>query len=610
MAASTSATAVINATSIEYRPAIDGLRAIAVLAVILFHLNRKWLPGGFVGVDIFFVISGYLITSIIFRECEHGRFSFARFYQRRIARLLPSFFTMAIATIVAASFIYSQQDLASTGATLAAAAGSVANLKFMLQGNYFVVSPDAQPFLHCWSLSVEEQFYLIFPAVFLLLSLKFRRHRTLILAGLCGSSLTLCIVLTHFNASWAFYLLPTRAWELLAGSILASLDSKSLRINGLTALLPLAGLFLISLSFLALSEIENFPGYLATLPVAGAACFLLPFETSTGLGEQILSWRPLVLVGRLSYSLYLWHWPVFSLVDYRFYSASPRFRLTLKLFLTIVTTVVCYLLIEKPGRKFLNNANGRGLAFATLILSFAILIPLGLLTRRTDYVSASVRDIANGGLHFNQSAHNGSVILMGDSNASMYGTMMKELASKLGLRLTVISVDGGDPLPLSSGVPSPLWDESIGVVRQQRPDFLVLACLWEDKLGRDKDRLRLAINQLQQSAHHIVLITEPPFLPSDASREGIRNGTRPPFREELQERTLRMEANSYVESLQDRNVTVVNIESLFNDGKGGILFTDNNGRQLYQDSDHLSAVGANLVKPQLIKAIVTSDPNL
>src|ERR1039458_2468270 len=148
-------------TTVEYRPAIDGLRAVAVLAVFLFHLNRGWLPGGFVGVDIFFVISGYLITSIIFRDCERNRFSFGRFYQRRIARLLPSFFTVALFTIVGASFIYSNQDLASAGATLAAAAASIANLKFMLQGNYFILSPDAQPFLHCWSLSVEEQFYLL-----------------------------------------------------------------------------------------------------------------------------------------------------------------------------------------------------------------------------------------------------------------------------------------------------------------------------------------------------------------------------------------------------------------------------------------------------------------
>jgi len=154
-------------STVEYRPVIDGLRAVAVLAVFLFHLSRRTLPGGFVGVDIFFVLSGYLITSIILRDCERERFSFGRFYQRRIARLLSAFFVVAIATLVGALFVYSDQNIASAGAALSAAAASIANFKFMMQGNYFALSPDAQPFLHCWSLSVEEQFYMLFPATFL-----------------------------------------------------------------------------------------------------------------------------------------------------------------------------------------------------------------------------------------------------------------------------------------------------------------------------------------------------------------------------------------------------------------------------------------------------------
>ncbi len=517
---------------------------------------------------------------------------------------------MAMVTVIAASLIYTQHDLASTGATLAAAAGSVANLKFMLQGNYFVVSPDAQPFLHCWSLSVEEQFYLLFPAIFLILSLKFKQRRTLVLIVLFCLSLMCCIVLTHFRAAWAFYLLPTRAWELLAGSILASLTQKQTAIRSLTVLLPLIGLFLIALSFFVLSEKQAFPGYLAILPVAGTACVLLPFENRSNLGERILSWRPLVIVGRLSYSLYLWHWPVFSLMDYRFYTASPWFRFTLKIVVTTAAAVACYLLIEKPGRKFLNRPDKRSAAFVALISSFVILISLGLLIRSEDYVSASMRDVATGGVHFNSSGQNGSIILMGDSNASMYGTMMRGVARELGLRLTVISVDGGDPLPHSPGTPSPLWDDSIAVVRQQKPDFVVLACLWEGQLGHDEGRLRDALDQLLQAAHYVVLITEPPFLPSQASREGIRDGNRPPFIEDPNEHAVRIKANSFVESLQRGNVTVVNIESIFNDGRGGIRFTDDRGRQLYQDGDHLSAVGADLVKPFLIKAITTSDPNL
>jgi peptidoglycan/LPS O-acetylase OafA/YrhL len=153
-------------TPVQYRPAIDGLRAVAVLAVFLFHLDRQLLPGGFVGVDIFFVISGYLITSIIVTDCNRNRFSFGRFYQRRIARLLAPFYVVGVVTLIGAMFIYSNQDFSLAGANLAAAAESIVNLKLIFQGNYFVLTPDAQPFLHCWSLSVEEQFYLLFLLVF------------------------------------------------------------------------------------------------------------------------------------------------------------------------------------------------------------------------------------------------------------------------------------------------------------------------------------------------------------------------------------------------------------------------------------------------------------
>ena len=594
-------------TTVEYRPAIDGLRAVAVLAVFLFHLNRRWLPGGFVGVDIFFVVSGYLITSIILRDCERSRFSFGRFYQRRIARLLATFFTVAVATLVGALFIYSEQDLASTGATLSAAAASVANLKFMLQGNYFILSPDAQPFLHSWSLSVEEQFYLLFPAAFLVLYRKANTYKTHVLTALCAASLVSCIVLTHTRPQWAFYLLPTRAWELLAGGILATVKRNNPTTGKLLASLPFMGLVLISLSFFVISESQAFPGYIAALPVIGTACFLIRHDTSASLAERLLSWGPLVLVGRMSYSFYLWHWPVFSLVDYKFYLASPFVRLALKVFVSVVATAVCFVLIERPSRIFLNHPSRQRLAFVVFGCSLVTLIPLGILVRNANYINADMRDMTKGGRHFNQSATNGSIVLMGDSNASMYGKMATELAKERGLKLNVISVAAGDPLPRSSGQNPPLWLESLAVVKRERPDFLVFVCNW-GKLRGDKDRLDIALKELKQFAHLVILITQPPVLPKVASREGIRNGNRPPFIEDPEERAARMEVNEFVKSFQRDNVAVVDIEPLFSEGAGAVRFADNRGNQLYQDGGHLSAVGANLVKIDLTNAMINRKP--
>jgi len=599
----------------EYRPDIDGLRAIAVLAVFVFHLNRRWLPGGFFGVDIFFVISGYLITSIILRDCEEGRFRFGRFYQRRIARLLPAFFAVAVTTLVGAALVYSPQDLASAGATLSAAAASVANLKFLLQGNYFVLSPDSQPFLHCWSLSVEEQFYLLFPAAFLLL---YRRPRALM--GLCALSFGCYVALNRVRPEWAFYLLPARAWELLVGSVLARGACFSLprRANLATGVWTFCkgrlsrrgacrSWYMVRHFNLHADELRRFGGWAqylgvvligisfvrgqyALLPVVGTACLLLS-------GARFLSSRPLVLTGRMSYSLYLWHWPVFSLVDYQFCWQPAIVRLGLKVFLSFGAAAACFLFVERPGRIVLNRPHKRRMAFAALAGSLAVLIPLGILVRNANYLNADARAIRAGGVRFNPRGRNGSMVLMGDSNGSMYGKVAAEIARERDLRLAVISVEAGDPLPNTA-----LWVDSLAVVRKEKPDFLLLVCNW-NKLRDDPARLTAALQELKLYAREILLLTQPPVLPENANREAIRNGNRPPFREDVAERAARLERNRFIKSVQGDNVRVIDIEPLFSRETGEIRFVDDCWNQLYQDRDHLSAAGAALVKPELLKAM-------
>jgi peptidoglycan/LPS O-acetylase OafA/YrhL len=560
----------------EYRPDIDGLRAIAVLAVVIFHLNRQWLPGGFFGVDIFFVISGYLITTLILRDCQRGRFSFARFYQRRIARLLPAFCAVAVATMAGAALIYSPQDLASTAATLSAAAASVANLKFLLQGNYFALSPDSQPFLHCWSLSVEEQFYLLFPALLLLC------RRTRVLAALCAASFVCYLALGRVRPDWAFYLLPSRAWELLAGSVLATLTP-----SRPPSRLPI-GLVLFAIAFAT--------GRFAVLPVIGA-CSLL-----WSGGPRILSSRPLVFVGRMSYSLYLWHWPIFSLVDYKFYWQPAAVRVASKLSLTLIAAAACFFLVERPGRMRLNQPAHRRLAFAALACSFAAFVPLGIAIRNANYLNADARAVHNGGLHFHSNGRSGSMVLMGDSNGSMYGRLAREIADERDLRLDVISVEAGDPLPRTAAPNPALWLDSFAVVKKERPDLLLLVCNW-NKLADDRDRLALALRELKPYARNIVLFTQPPVLPDNATRQAIRDGTRPPFHEDAAERAARLERNQFVKEAHGGNVHVVDIESIFSPAAGEIRFLDDRRRQIYQDRDHLSAAGAELVKPALLQAL-------
>lgn len=554
----------------------------------------------------FFVISGYLITSILLREYEHKSFSLWKFYQRRIARLFPAFFTVALATIAAAFFIYSAQDLASCGAGLVSASLSVANLKYMLQGNYFAISPDAQPFLHCWSLSVEEQFYMLFPTILLLLYVKAHRFKELILETLCGVSLIACVAVTYLHPEWAFYLLPTRAWELMAGSILADTAKRPYANSNNTDLwvsLSFAGLVLVVVSLFAVREGPTFPGYQAILPVLGTVCILGSKAGSGGWAEKLLSTGPLVFIGRMSYSLYLWHWPVFCFVDYKLYLASPLIRISLKIALSTISAALSFFLIERPGRVFLNHPSKRRLAFAFLACGMLVCVPLGSAVRSSNYIDARTDDITRGGIAFSQAAPYGSLVLMGDSNASMYGTMVREVARSLHLKLNVISVPAGNPLPNSFGPNPQLWLDSLAFIKRDNPDILILVCNWAGRLNGDRGNLQLAIDELKHHTRHLILITQPPQLPESASREAMRNGSRPPFFENPAEHARRTESNGLVKSLRHDNVTVIDIEPLFVESDGSIRFTDDQGLLLYQDSDHLSGAGANLVRAALTRAI-------
>ncbi len=592
--------------SLQYRPAIDGLRAFAVLSVFIFHLNHSWLPGGFVGVDVFFVISGYLITSIILKDCESGSFSLANFYQRRIARIFPAFFTVALATLAGAAIVYSPQDLASAGANLAFTSLSLANVKFMLQGDYFQISSDAQPFLHYWSLSVEEQFYLVFPLFFISAFKYVRRHLVAILSVLGICSLIACIFLTQSNPVWAFYLLPTRAWELCAGSLLAVVGARSMPGCGVgrASWLQIAGILMIGLSMLLVHEGPLFPGWRAIFPVIGTLAVLSPLAAANQTVERWLSIPLLVLIGRMSYSLYLWHWPVFSLIDYRFYLASDGTRLMLKIALSLLVAACSYYFIENPARNFLNQRRIRVGAFASIIATLAICIPLGVSIRRSNYVNAELADVAKGGIVFKGKAGASSVVLMGDSNGSMYGKVMKEICADLGYKLTVISVAAGDPLPSSTGNQSQLWLDSLAIIQKEKPDYLVLACRWESKLKDDNSRLADAVRALEPSAGKIVILNQPPVLPESATRECVRNGMRPPFIEEHSTGTLRAAANQLVLNLKSPKTSVADIAGHFELPDGEARFLDQSGRQLYHDSSHLSGYGAELIRPVIQAELV------
>ena len=289
----------------SYRPEVDGLRAVAVISVILFHAKVSLFSGGFVGVDVFFVISGFLITGLLMNDANNGGVSISRFYERRIRRILPALTVVAFCTLVAGCVLFLPAQLIALGKSILATSVFSSNIWFWNQTDYFDPSSEMMPLLHTWSLAVEEHFYIVFP---LLIALLCRRPRLLVLVivALATASLVLCAMQTSRSPAAAFYLLPTRAWELLVGALVALLPLKTPPTLGEAS--SAIGLVLIVGSIFLMNEAMSFPGVYAVAPVAGAALVIVGGK-DTRVGRLLAS-RPTVWVGLLSYSLYLWHWPI------------------------------------------------------------------------------------------------------------------------------------------------------------------------------------------------------------------------------------------------------------------------------------------------------------
>src|SRR4051812_27608716 len=305
-------------SAIPYRPEIDGLRAIAVAAVVLFHLQLG-CPGGYVGVDVFLVISGFLITSLIWTRLEDGTFTFAEFWERRARRIVPALAAVTIATLAAGWFMLLPADFKSLGKDAASQALFAANIRYWLDTGYFAAAADEKPLLHTWSLAIEEQFYVLMPlALWVVFRARAAKKRELAIALLLG-----CLVasfalsaygVVHYSSS-TFYLLPTRAWELLLGGVLSFMPAahERLRARAGRELAELFGLALIAWAAVAYTPKTPFPGIAALMPTGGAAILIWAASQKRGEAsttvETLLASRPVVLVGLMSYSIYLWHWP-------------------------------------------------------------------------------------------------------------------------------------------------------------------------------------------------------------------------------------------------------------------------------------------------------------
>lgn len=335
----------------QYRPDIDGLRAIAVLAVVAFHAFPDYSPGGFVGVDIFFVISGYLITGIISREIDAGTYGTLRFYERRLRRIAPAFLVVCAVSAIAAAFLYTPDHFELFGESLIAAVLIHANIFFFKEAGYFVAPDDVMPLLHIWSLSVEEQFYVFFPIALVLLT-RWRNLRVPgIAAGIAVSFVAACIAVV-VNPDAAFYLAHFRAWEMLVGSLLAVNAFPPVRGRAADAC-SWAGVALLAVSIWGLSNSSVFPGWTAALPCVGAA--LLIHAGPQASANRAVAFRPMVGIGLISYSLYLWHWPLLSFGAYVAMRPLSGSETAIAVAASVLAAWLSYVYVERPFRRPVNR---------------------------------------------------------------------------------------------------------------------------------------------------------------------------------------------------------------------------------------------------------------
>lgn len=350
--------------NLNYRPDIDGLRALAVLLVVIFHAFPKWIKGGFIGVDIFFVISGFLISSIIFANLQQNKFSFKEFYIHRTKRIFPALITMLVSSYIFGWFVLFPDEFQQLGKHIAASAGFIQNIILWKEAGYFDIDSELKPLMHIWSLGVEEQFYLIYPLlIFIIWQRRINILATIIV--LLFLSLGLNVIDIEKNSIRTFFMLPTRFWELLAGSLLAyiCLFKQGWIQNVLFRLIPISmqkdkilnnvfsilGLLLILTSAFIFNKNLLFPGAWALIPVIGAFLIILAGKNAW-VNQKILSNRLMVFIGLISYPLYLWHWPLLSFAKI-IESEQPSIEIQIiAVILSFLFSWLTYRFIEKPIR--------------------------------------------------------------------------------------------------------------------------------------------------------------------------------------------------------------------------------------------------------------------
>jgi peptidoglycan/LPS O-acetylase OafA/YrhL len=610
----------------KYRRDIDGLRSVAVIAVLIHHLNASLLPGGFVGVDIFFVISGFLITSQVYAEIRQNTFSLKSFYQRRINRIVPALATVLLASVIAGAFILSPADLTRLNVSALFSLLGVSNIYiWMKYGNYFASDASEAPLLHTWSLGIEEQFYVIWPLLIVVLYRLAPRYVLPVLGVGIVAAVGFSEYATNVFASASYYLLPTRFFELMVGGALGIYLYQPRALGRRTAQgCALVGYGLIGWALFALNPGAPFPGINALIPCLGAALLIL-----AGSGEvhaRLLANRPMVFMGLISYSLYLWHWPLIAYLKY----LGIEITLAVGIALVVVAIVLSWCswrYVEIPFRRSgaplqFSRVLTRRFVVPTLGLAVLALLSLqmnGFPQRFTPQVSTleamtlSEPNKLRSGCHMPNArygvepnpdcqlgAPNAQLdgIMVGDSFANHFTGMVDILAKPNGIRLMDYTLDACPPIFGHSAEVSAAYGARC-VARNQRVlrlmehnhyPYVVLAGAWP-KDAAAADIVEASIRQVADNAGQVIVIL---------SNQNIDNAATCPVRrlmfgtDQTCSAPLDITA-AYWSAIRDRLPQVRFIDPNQVICPAGLCSSIIDGQLLYRDDAHLNDVGSRFI---------------
>ncbi len=637
-------------TDFRYRPEIDGLRAIAVLAVVFFHAGFG-ITGGYVGVDVFFVISGYLITSLIIKEIENGTFTLANFWERRARRLIPAMVVVVVATLFAGWFLLLPIDYANLGRSAAWQAVFGANFHFWSSTSYFSSSSEELPLLHTWSLAVEEQYYAIVPLLFIILFriTWFRNYKILLFLFTFGIFLSLAAsvygVRQHPTAT--FYLLPTRAWEMLLGAFVALVPMQWIpKSRPLREMLSILGILGILVPCWLYTKATPFPGVAALIPCAGTA-LLIWIAKNDGHNDaryipivaRFLSFPPIVFIGLISYSLYLWHWPLIAFTNYLSIAPKNSIDSLMIVLVSFILSVLTWRYVETPFRKrvvggkrtmmFLYTAAG-----LTLIFVLGAVITLGnghpsrFSTQAIEFANAKddmlgihdlvASDVKAGKLINLGTSDNSAdvkLLLWGDSHAMAAAPAFDRILEKSGLRGLQATASATPP------VLGAYWHNDFAnkeavtafnsavfeYVKRERISDVVLVGYWEyytDEKGKIplNDSLVATVKKLNEAGVRPWIMLQIPHPDFDVPRALAFSKIFDFVLTDLPGEKVRPEWNGideggrdFVKKIEAAGGHILDPRSCFIDKSNSLLLLEKNGKSLFRDAHHLSASGAKMV---------------